>query len=101
MNVATNTNLDRAGLSPIHWENLLPPATLPPADVTSRFSLFQQMGETWGGCFETRPGAFGMNDVAPTVANPATLLVPMFAPDEPGIRADTSIRKDLLIAPAP
>ncbi|MFM9975367.1 MAG: pilus assembly protein TadG-related protein, partial [Beijerinckiaceae bacterium] len=105
MNVATNPNLDRTGLSPIHWENLLPPATLPPPGITSRFSLFQQLGETWGGCFETRPGSFGLNDVAPTLANPSTLLVPMFAPDEPGPRQTgtnpsslntTNIRRDLL-----
>jgi Flp pilus assembly protein TadG len=105
MNVNTNTNLDRNGASPIHWENLLPPATSPPVGVISRFSLFQQLGETWGGCFETRPGAFGMNDVAPTVVNPSTLLVPMFAPDEPGPRQTgtspsslntTNVRRDLL-----
>ncbi len=96
MSTTSNPNLDLNGASPVHWENLLPASTLPPSGVTSRFSLFQQLGETWGGCFEMRPGAWGTNDEAPQVGSPSSLFVPMFAPDEPGTRADTSIRRDLL-----
>ncbi len=96
MNTATDPNLDRSGQSSIHWENLLPVSTAPPAGVTSRFSLYQQLGETWTGCFEMRPGAWGLNDAAPTNSVGDSLFVPMFAPDEPGPRGATWVRGNLL-----
>jgi Flp pilus assembly protein TadG len=96
MNTATDPNLDRFGQSSIHWENLLPAAALPPAGVTSRFSLYQQLGETWSGCFEMRPGAWGLNDAAPSPGVGDSLFVPMFAPDEPGPRGVTWVRENLL-----
>ncbi|MBK8455987.1 MAG: pilus assembly protein [Phyllobacteriaceae bacterium] len=39
---------------------------------------------TWQGCVEERPYPYNVNDAAPSDGNPATLYVPMFAPDEPG-----------------
>lgn len=39
---------------------------------------------SWQGCVEERPYPYNVNDAAPTAAVPATLYVPMFAPDEPG-----------------
>jgi Flp pilus assembly protein TadG len=96
MNIASDPNLDRNGQSSIHWENLLPVGTAPPAGVTSRFSLYQQLGETWTGCLEMRPGAWGLNDAAPTAAVGDSLFVPMFAPDEPGPRGATWVRENLL-----
>jgi Flp pilus assembly protein TadG len=39
---------------------------------------------TWQGCVEARPYPYDVNDSVPTTGNPATLFVPMFAPDEPG-----------------
>jgi Flp pilus assembly protein TadG len=39
---------------------------------------------SWAGCVETRPSPFDKDDTAPTSSNPATLFVPMFAPDEVG-----------------
>jgi len=96
MNTLTDPNLDRIGQSSIHWENLLPTGVLPPADVTSRFSLYQQLGETWKGCLEIRPGAWGLNDAAPIPGVGDSLFVPMFAPDEPGPRAAGSVRQALL-----
>lgn len=86
MNTTTDPNLDRAGVSSIHWENVLPTPTSPRPGVISRFSLFSQLGETWSGCMEMRPGAWGLNDAAPTLTSPDSLFVPMFAPDEPGER---------------
>ncbi len=38
---------------------------------------------TWGGCVEARQQPYDVNDTPATVATPATLYVPMFAPDEP------------------
>lgn len=37
----------------------------------------------WQGCVEARPVPYNNNDATATATNPATLFVPMFAPDEP------------------
>jgi Flp pilus assembly protein TadG len=37
---------------------------------------------TWEGCVETRPYPYNINDEAPSKSKPATMFVPMFAPDE-------------------
>jgi Flp pilus assembly protein TadG len=39
---------------------------------------------SWQGCVEARPYPYNVNDAAPTNTTPATLFVPMFAPDEVG-----------------
>jgi Flp pilus assembly protein TadG len=57
---------------------------------TNRFTLFSQMGQTWGGCVETRPSPYDVTEGPPTASTPATLFVPYFAPDEPGTSAGTS-----------
>ena len=49
----------------------------------NRFTLLDAMGVTWGGCVEDRPMPYDVQDTAPAVANPSTLFVPFFAPDEP------------------
>ncbi len=41
---------------------------------------------SWQGCVEARPYPYNQNDATPTASNPATLFVPMFAPDEAGHR---------------
>lgn len=68
----------------------------------TRFSIFDQMKRvssvsgswwsgytynyadvaSWGGCVESRPYPYNVNDATPTTSTPATLFVPMFAPDE-------------------
>jgi hypothetical protein len=37
---------------------------------------------SWQGCVEARPAPYNNNDADATSSNPATLFVPMFAPDE-------------------
>ncbi len=37
---------------------------------------------SWAGCVETRPHPYSYDNTAPTTTTPATLFVPMFAPDE-------------------
>lgn len=37
---------------------------------------------SWKGCVEARPYPYNLDDTPPSSANPATLFVPMFAPDE-------------------
>jgi Flp pilus assembly protein TadG len=49
----------------------------------NRFNLFDAVGEGWGGCVESRPAPYDVQDAAPTAGTPATLFVPFFAPDEP------------------
>ncbi|MCB1509361.1 MAG: TadE/TadG family protein [Hyphomicrobiaceae bacterium] len=72
---ATASWIDSTGVSPVHYENL--------DQARTRFQLFADMGQTWGGCVEARPAPYDTNDTAPSSGNPATLFVPMFAPDEP------------------
>ncbi|TGQ52150.1 hypothetical protein EN836_21100 [Mesorhizobium sp. M1C.F.Ca.ET.193.01.1.1] len=45
--------------------------------TTSRYA-------SWQGCVEARPYPYNDDDTTPDSANPATLFVPMFAPDEAG-----------------
>ncbi len=47
--------------------------------TTSRFA-------SWQGCVEARPYPYNQDDTTPTTGTPATLFVPMFAPDEAGHR---------------
>lgn len=37
---------------------------------------------SWGGCVESRPYPYNIQDTLAETSNPATLFVPMFAPDE-------------------
>ncbi|AEH89487.1 MULTISPECIES: TadE/TadG family type IV pilus assembly protein [Mesorhizobium] len=37
---------------------------------------------SWGGCVESRPYPYNINDTPAATGTPATLFVPMFAPDE-------------------
>ena len=41
---------------------------------------------SWQGCVEARPYPYNTDDATPTSGTPATLFVPMFAPDEAGNR---------------
>jgi len=67
--------MDTGGHSPVHSENFAEPRT--------RFQLFDQLGMSWRGCVEARPAPYDVNDTPPNSNTPATLFVPMFAPDEP------------------
>ncbi|MES0071332.1 pilus assembly protein [Mesorhizobium sp. M0058] len=40
--------------------------------------------EAWKGCVEARPYPYNDDDTSPTTGTPATMFVPMFAPDEAG-----------------
>ncbi|HEU0061019.1 MAG TPA: hypothetical protein VFR19_14160 [Hyphomicrobiaceae bacterium] len=67
--------IDSGGLSPVHFENF--------AEQRTRFQLFAALGVSWGGCVEVRPSPHDVTDSVPTRNVPASLFVPMFAPDEP------------------
>ncbi|WP_245428377.1 pilus assembly protein TadG-related protein [Kumtagia ephedrae] len=42
----------------------------------------------WKGCVEARPSPYNVDDTPPSSATPATLFVPMFAPDESSVDAN-------------
>ena len=67
--------MDSAGRSPTHYENF--------AEQRTRFQLFTELGVKWGGCVEVRPSPHDVSDSLPAAGVPASLFVPMFAPDEP------------------
>lgn len=67
--------IDNSGLAPTHYENM--------QEQVPRFTLFDRMGKSWAGCVEVRPSPYDVTDAPPTAGNPATLFVPLFAPDEP------------------
>jgi Flp pilus assembly protein TadG len=55
----------------------------------NNFALFSSLRTssgadvTWAGCVEARPDPYDVTDDAPSTGNSSTLVVPMFAPDEP------------------
>jgi Flp pilus assembly protein TadG len=68
--------MDTTAISPINDQIF--------ASHANRFTLFQQMGVTWGGCVESRQAPYDIQETAPSSSTPATLFTPYFAPDEPG-----------------
>jgi Flp pilus assembly protein TadG len=63
--------------------------------IVTRFTLFNEMRRqtssntadlapytSWQGCVETRPHPYAYDNTVPSTTTPATLFVPMFAPDE-------------------
>lgn len=49
----------------------------------NRFTLLANMGQSWGGCVESRAAPYDVQDTSPSTGAPATLFTPYFAPDEP------------------
>jgi len=68
--------MDSTGVSPVHSENFSQPV--------NRFDIFDMFANaTWDGCVEMRPYPRDVEDTSPTASDPASYVVPMFAPDEP------------------
>ncbi len=49
----------------------------------------------WQGCVEARPHPYNVNDTAPSSSTPATLFVPMFAPDETDLADGTKYANNM------
>jgi Flp pilus assembly protein TadG len=79
--------IDSAAANPLHGSNFDAPVGSPPGTKVNHISLFSKMQIPWKGCVEARPAPYNLNDLAPSVANPSSLFVPAFAPDEPGSAA--------------
>jgi Flp pilus assembly protein TadG len=57
----------------------------------NHFDLFNALpNATWKGCVEARPEPYDTDDTAPSAANPDTLWVPWFWPDEPDVQGYTN-----------
>jgi Flp pilus assembly protein TadG len=76
--------MDLNAQNPQHGVNFDPPAGSPVGTRVNHFSLFNNLKVNWKGCVEARPAPFNLSDTPPSLANPSTLFVPAFAPDEPG-----------------
>jgi Flp pilus assembly protein TadG len=48
-----------------------------------RFTLFGNLGTTWGGCVEARAAPYDIRDTAPISSSQARMFVPYFSPDTP------------------
>ena len=48
-----------------------------------RFTLFGDIGTTWGGCVEARAAPYDIRDTTPSSLDQARMFVPYFAPDQP------------------
>jgi Flp pilus assembly protein TadG len=62
---------------------------------TNRFTLFNTMKVTWGGCVESRPYPNDVTEAPPSSSTPDTLYVPYFAPDEPDDQTSGKNKTDL------
>ena len=84
---ATSVRVLAAGTSPPSWMDTsnLQGDPYDDFDVNTytRFQLFTQMSQQWGGCVMTRMPPYDVTDDTPTTSTPATLFTPWFAPDEP------------------
>ncbi|WP_342358632.1 TadE/TadG family type IV pilus assembly protein [Terrarubrum flagellatum] len=80
--------VDTAAQSSRHWDNF--DYYNSPWKPANRFTLFDELGVTFGGCFETRPGDYAVTDVGATTGQPDSYFVPQFAPDDPGNKASST-----------
>ncbi len=67
--------IDASGASPLNGANF--------ASNVPRLEMFDRIGSTWRGCVEARSGSLDVTDAPADSSAPATLFLPMFAPDEP------------------
>ena len=61
----------------------------------NRFTLFEKLGQTWGGCVEGRAIPYDVQDTPPDTTDPKSLFVPYFAPDEPDKPDDDAVNNYL------
>lgn len=76
---ASATWLDQQAASPVHSQIFS--TAMGGATSVNRFSLLQTLGIPWGGCVESRPMPYDVQDTPPAASTPGTLFVPYFAPD--------------------
>ncbi|WP_291841724.1 TadE/TadG family type IV pilus assembly protein [Maricaulis sp.] len=81
--------LDANAQSPLHSENFSPAA--------NRWDLYDTIqNREWEGCVEARAIPHDVEDTTPTTADPDTLFLPYFAPDESNYAASASYSNSYL-----
>ena len=71
--------MDTTGVGSYHGDSMDGSAT-----TVNDFTLLSMMkNQSWAGCVEERKAPYDVSDDEATPATPATMFVPMFAPDEP------------------
>ncbi len=83
VNVGPNNSgaawIDGNGIAPYHADSMDGNT-----NTVSNFDLLAGMnGVSWGGCVEARPMPYDVTDDAASGGTPATMFVPMLAPDAP------------------
>lgn len=72
--------------NPASYPSWMPGNSLYSNDVfgsaVNRFTLLAGLRTTWGGCVESRPMPYDVQDTAPSLGAIGTQFVPYFAPDE-------------------
>ncbi len=76
-----NEWIDVDAEAPYHGANFDP---INKNKVHNHLDLFKHLKVDWKGCVEARPAPYNLSDAEPDKANPSTLFVPYFAPDNPG-----------------
>jgi Flp pilus assembly protein TadG len=76
--------IDKDGKAPYHGVNF---EMKNASTYYNHLDLFKHLKVDWKGCVEARPAPYNLSDDAPDPANPSTLFVPAFAPDNPGAAA--------------
>jgi hypothetical protein len=74
--------MDAAGNAPASKEIFANNSTGVMGATVNRFTLLTNMGQTWGGCVESRAAPYDVQETAPGSTVPATLFTPYFWPDE-------------------
>ncbi len=83
-NDATATWLDKTGVGTYNLDIMDGTATTAnPFTLLAGLKNSSGNAVTWGGCVEARPIPYDVADTAAVTTTPATMFVPMFAPDDP------------------
>lgn len=93
---AANKNaswLDTQAKSTWHWQNVTGAAA---EGFSNRLQVFNKLKTLnplwdWAGCLESLPYPLNTRDDAPSAANPDSLFLPMFAPDEVGNKTCSTV----------
>jgi Flp pilus assembly protein TadG len=83
--------MDTTGIAPYNGESFEGSTGSPPVSnntpaAVNVFSLYDSMSgsaNAWAGCVEERKAPYDVTDDPASTSTPATMFVPMFAPDEP------------------
>jgi len=84
-----SSQANRTGASTMNWLSQSPNHTGSTGSTglfstgANRFALLDNMRIGWGGCIESRPYPYDVQDTAPSSGNQATMFVPYFSPDTP------------------